>query len=69
MQILKTETHVQFIQLHMTRLQIFFKQRMKKHKHDVLIENFYRQIKHCLFETRRRRRRKAEKTSIARKIK
>ncbi len=69
MQILETETHVQLIQLYMTRLQIFFKQRMKKHKHDELIENFCRQIKHRLFEARRRRRRKAEKTSIERKIK
>jgi hypothetical protein len=69
MQILETKTHVQLIQLHMTRLQIFFKQRMKKHKHDVLIENFCRQIKHRLFETRRRRRRRAKETSIARKIK
>jgi hypothetical protein len=69
MQILETKTHVQFIQLHMTRLQIFFRQRMKKHKHDVLIKDFCRQIKHCLFETRKRRRRKTKKTSIARKIK
>ncbi len=69
MQILKTKTHVQLIQLHMTRLQIFFKQRMKKHKHDELIENFCRQIKHRLFETRRRRRRKTKETSIERKIK
>jgi hypothetical protein len=53
----------------MTRLQIFFKQRMKKHEHDELIEDFYRQINHRLFETRERRRQKAEKTSIARKIK
>jgi hypothetical protein len=53
----------------MTRLQIFFKQRIKKHRHDVLIENFCRQIKHRLFETGRRRRRKAEETSTARKIK
>jgi hypothetical protein len=53
----------------MTRLQMFFKQRMKKHKHDVLIETFYQQIKHRLFDTRKRRRRKAEKKSIARKIK
>ncbi len=68
-QILETKTHVQLIQLHMTRLQIFFKQCIKEHKHDVLIENFCRQIKHRLFETRRRRRRKAEKTSITRKIK
>jgi hypothetical protein len=42
---------------------------MKKHKHDVLIENFCRQIKHRLFETRRRRRRKTKETSTARKIK
>ncbi len=53
----------------MTRLQIFFKQRMKKHKHDELIEDFCRQIKHRLFETRKRRRRKAKETSIERKIK
>jgi hypothetical protein len=68
MQILEIKTHVQLIQLHMTRLQIFFKQRMKKHKHDVLIENFCRQIKHRLFKARKLRRRKAEKTSTTRKI-
>ncbi len=45
----------------MTRLQIFFKQDMKKHKHDVLIKSFCRQIKHHLFETRRRRRRRTKK--------
>jgi hypothetical protein len=69
MQMLEIKTYVQFIQLHMTRLQIFFKQCMKKHKHDVLIKDFCRQIKHRLFETRERRRRKAEKTFITRKIK
>jgi hypothetical protein len=69
MQILETKTHVQLIQLHMTRVQIFFKQRMKKHRHDVLIMNFCRQIKHRLFEARRRRRRKIKKTSTASKIK
>ncbi len=68
MQILETKTHVQLIQLHMTRLQIFFRQRMKKHKHDVLIEDFCRQIKHRLFEARKRRRRRTEKTFAARKI-
>jgi hypothetical protein len=52
----------------MTRLQIIFKQRMKKHKHDELIKSFCRQIKHRLFKTRKRRRRKAEKTSIKQKI-
>ncbi len=69
MQILEIKIHVQLIQLHMTRLQIFFRQRMKKHKHDELIESFCRQIKHRLFEARRRRRRKAEETSTERKIK
>jgi hypothetical protein len=69
MQILETETHVQLNQLHMTRLQMFFKQRMKKHKHDELIKNFCRQIKHRLSETRVRRRKKAKKTSIVQKIK
>jgi hypothetical protein len=69
MQNLETKTYVQLIQLHMTRLQIIFKQRMKKHKHDELIKNFCRQIKHRLFKTRKSRRRKAEKTSIKRKIK
>jgi hypothetical protein len=42
---------------------------MKKHKHDELIENFCQQIKHRLFETRKRRHRKTQKTSIVRKIK
>ncbi len=69
MHILETETHVQLIQLHMTRLQIFFRQRMKKYKHDVLIKRFCQQIKHRLFEARKRRRRRAEKTSTAQKIK
>jgi hypothetical protein len=69
MQIFETKTHVQFIQLHMTRLQIFFKQRMKKHKHDELIKSFCRQIKHRLFKTRNRQRRRTKKTSIERKIK
>jgi hypothetical protein len=52
----------------MTRLQILFKQRMMKHKHDTLIKNFCEQIKHRLFEARERRRRKVEKTSTMRKI-
>jgi hypothetical protein len=69
MQILETETHVQLIQLHMIRLQMFFKQRMKKHRHDELIENFCRQIKHRLSEACERRRKRAKKTSIVRKIK
>jgi hypothetical protein len=68
MQILEAKTHVQFIQLHMTRLQISFKQRMKKHRHDTLIKNFCEQIKHRLFEARKRRRRNVDETSTKRKI-
>ncbi len=41
---------------------------MKKHKHDELIESFCRQIKHCLFKARKRRRRRTKKTSTERKI-
>jgi hypothetical protein len=68
-QILEAKTHVQFIQLHMTRLQISFKQRMKKHNHNTLIKNFCEQIKNRLFEARERRRRDLDKTSTKRKIK
>jgi hypothetical protein len=69
MQILEAKTHVQLIQLHMTRLQISFKQRMKKHKHDTLIKRFCEQIKHRLFKARERRRRYIDETSTMRKIK
>jgi hypothetical protein len=68
MQILETKAHVQFIQLHMTRLQMFFKQRMKKYKHDVLIKNFCQQIKHCLFEARKRRHRKTKKRRLRERL-
>jgi hypothetical protein len=68
MQILETKTHVQLIQLHMTCLQISFKQRIKKHKHDTLIKNFCEQIKHRLSEARERRRRKVDETSTMRKM-
>jgi hypothetical protein len=51
----------------MTCLQIFFKQRMKKHKYDVLIKNFCRQMKHCLFKTRKRRHRKTKKRHLREK--
>jgi hypothetical protein len=53
----------------MTCLQISFKQRMKKHKHDTLIKNFCEQIKHRLFKTRKRHRRNVDETSMKRKIK
>jgi hypothetical protein len=52
----------------MTRLQMFFRQRIKKHKHDTLIKIFCQQIKHRLFKTRKRRRQRTRKTSIEKKI-
>jgi tubulin alpha len=52
----------------MARLQISFRQRMKEHKHDELIEGFCRQIKHRLSEARGRRRRRAGETPAERKI-
>ncbi len=69
MQILETKIHVQFIQLRMICLQIFFKQCMKDHKHNTLIRSFCEQIKHCLFETRRQRKRRTHETFVERKIK
>ncbi len=69
MQILETKIYVQSIQLHIIRLQMSFKQRMKNHKHDTLIKDFCEQIKHRLFETRKRRRRRTYETSAERKIK
>jgi hypothetical protein len=50
-------------------LQMSFKQRMKNHKHDTLIRNFCEQIKHRLFKTRERRKRKAHEMFAERKIK
>jgi hypothetical protein len=45
MQILEIEIFVKFIQLHLTHLQIKFRQRMKKKQHDALIFNFCNKIK------------------------
>jgi hypothetical protein len=68
MQILETKTHVQSIQLHIIRLKMSFKQRMKNHRHDTLIKSFCEQIKHRLFKTRERRKRRVHETSAERKI-
>jgi hypothetical protein len=42
---------------------------MKSHKHNALIKNFCDQIKHRLFETRKRRRQKVHEAFTERKIK
>jgi hypothetical protein len=62
-QILEVEIYVKFIQLHLTHLQIKFRQRMKKKQHDVFIFNFCNRIKSRLTIQRDRRRWRLVKTS------
>jgi hypothetical protein len=68
-QILEVEIYVKFIQLHLTHLQINFRQRMKKKQHDVFISNFCSRIKSRLTTQRDKRRTRAVKTSNERKQK
>ncbi len=68
-QILEVEIYVKFIQLHLTHLQIKFRQRMKKKQHDALIFNFCNRIKSRLTTQRDKRKRRAVKTSSERKQK
>jgi hypothetical protein len=68
-QILEVEIYVKFIQLHLTHLQIKFRQRMKKKQHDAFIFNFCNRIKNRLTTQRDRRRRRAVKTSNEKKQK
>jgi hypothetical protein len=68
-QILEIEIFVEFIQLHLIRLQINFKQRMKNNQHDSFIVNFCNRIQSRLVASRKRRRRRANETSTKRKQK
>ncbi len=68
-QILEIEIYVKLIQLHLTHLQIKFRQRMKKKQHDAFIFNFCNRIKNRLTTQRDRRRRRAVETSNERKQK
>ncbi len=68
-QILEIEIYVKLIQLHLTHLQIKFRQRMKKKQHDVFIFNFCNKIKNRLTTQRDRRKRRAVKTSNEKKQK
>ncbi len=61
-QILEIEIYVKFIQLHLTHLQIRFKQRMKKKQHDAFIFNFCNRIKNRLTIQRDKRKRQIVKT-------
>jgi hypothetical protein len=68
-QILEIEIYVEFIQLHLTHLQIKFRQRMKKKQHDAFIFNFCNKIKSRLTTQRDKRRRRVAETSNERKQK
>jgi c-di-AMP phosphodiesterase-like protein len=67
LKILKKETHVQFIHFHLFHLQIVVKNRLIKHEHRTLIEDFCNRIKNRLIETRERRRQREVITSSERK--
>ncbi len=67
LKILKKETHVQFIYLHLSHLQAVVKNRLIKHEHRTLIEDFCNRIKSRLIEARERRRQREVITSSERK--
>jgi hypothetical protein len=67
LKILKEETHIQFIHFHLFHLQTVVKNRLIKHEHRTLIENFCNRIKNKLIEARERRRQREVITSNERK--
>jgi hypothetical protein len=67
LKIFKKETHVQFIHFHLSHLQIVVKNRLIKHEHRTLIEDFCNRIKNRLIEARERRRQREVITSNERK--
>jgi hypothetical protein len=68
-QILEIEIFVKLIQLHLTHLQMKFRQRMKKKQHDAFIFNFCNRIKNRLTTQRDKRRRRVAKMSNEKKQK
>jgi hypothetical protein len=54
LKILKEETHVQFIHLHLSHLQVVVRDRLIKHEHRTLIEDFCNRIKSKLVESARK---------------
>ncbi len=52
LKILKKETYVQFIHFYLSHLQIVVKNRLIKHEHRTLINDFCNQIKNKLIEAR-----------------
>jgi hypothetical protein len=67
LKILKEETHIQLIHLHLSHLQVVVKDRLIKHEHRTLIKNFCNRIKSKLVEARERRRQREVITSSERK--
>ncbi len=67
LKILKKKTHVQFIYFHLFHLQVVVKDRLIKHEHRTLIEDFCNRIKSRLIEARERRRQREVTTSNKRK--
>jgi hypothetical protein len=63
LKILKQETHVQFIYFYLSHLQVVVKNRLIKHEHRTLIDDFCNRIKNKLIETRERRRQREVLTS------
>jgi hypothetical protein len=66
-QILEIEIYVKFMQLHLTYLQIKFRQSMKNKQYDAFIFNFCNRIKNRLTTSRDKRRRRVVKTSSEKK--
>jgi hypothetical protein len=63
LKILKEETHVQFIHFHLFYLQVIVKNRLIKHEHRTLIDDFCNRIKNKLIKARERRRQREVLTS------
>jgi hypothetical protein len=56
LKILKEKTHVQFIHLYLFHLQATTRNRLKKHKHRTLINDFCNRIKNHLVDAREKKR-------------
>jgi hypothetical protein len=63
LEILKEKTHIQLIHFHLSHLQVVVKDRLIKHEHRTLIEDFCNRIKSRLIEARERRRQREVITS------
>ncbi len=67
LKILKEETHVQFIHLHLSHLQATIRNRLNKHEHRTLINDFCNRIKNRFVDVCEKRRRHDILTSKERK--